>query len=351
MKATIYGANLPSSIHGGAEVYAGKLAKALEAVGFTVSFALPTYRPQDCDLLILNGSQGTVALWADAWVNRARAVWIIPHDSIRTYARNNGWYWRRPVDEVFHHLLKAKFAQLLSRGARLIAVSHANAAEMRQDFGLDPVLIPNGVDYQSPQFTAALDSVTRFKARFGLLGGFVARWDVTKNPDAVQQMAQQIPPEAGLVIRSSPDGIYAMRPWPPFQHPQVLWLGSLERPELYGLYSLLDFLLLPSRYEGFGYVSLEAASAGAVPFVTPTGLGKLFAQTPALQPLVMNIAPFGSETPQTIWPRILSLSNPAIRQGFQQALQPVVQEHRIEHWVAQIQRLALESVGTRAGSP
>ena len=345
MKAIIYGANLPQSIHGGAEVYAERMARALQAVGFEVEFALPSYKPRPCDLLVLSGSQGTVALWAEAWVRRAKAVWIIPHDAIRTFARNNGWYWRRLIDEGLHYLLKARFTQLVGRGAILIAGSHANAAEMKLNYGIEPVLLPYGVEYLEPEITPRLDEVQSFKARFALLGGFVARWDVTKNPEAIQALVQQIPPEVGLVIRSSPDGLYALRPWPPFQHPQVLWLGSLERRELYGLYSLLDFLLLPSRYEGFGFVSLEAASVGAVPFVTPTGLGVLFSQTPALQPLVLQVPPFGPETPQTIWPRILSLKDPTVRRRYLAALEPVVRDHHLENWVTRVQELALKSVG------
>lgn len=346
MQATILGANSVETLHGGAEVYAKKLSQALVEIGFNVDCVLPTQKPHPSDLLVINGSQGTVALWADAWVNRAKAVWVIPHDSIRTFARNNGWYWRRGIDEGLHFLVRAKIRQLVAKGAKVIAVSYANATELSKDFGIEPVIVPNGVEYIEPKITANLDAVREIKNRCKLLGGFVARWDTTKNPEIVRHLAENMPSGVGLVIRSTPDGIYRMSPWPPFKHPNVLWLGLLKRPELYGLYSLLDFLLLPSRYEGFGYVALEAASVGAIPFITPTGLGAYFAQDPKLQPMLITPPPFGSETAREIWPKIIKIQDPALKRNYQESLKPVVYQHRAEQWKKQVQQLALQTVGS-----
>lgn len=347
----IVSANLPGSAiakTGGAEIYATRLESALTGIGFEVLHKHFRDRAESCDLLIINGSQGTVALWTSTWEKLAKSIWIIPHDSIKTYSDNNGFYWRKFLDGgPLYWLLKRKIQTLASQGAKVVAVSFANESELARDFGVTPFVIPNGVDFISKEDAKPISDVQSFKEKFRYIGGFVGRWDTTKNPAELTRMIEAMPEDIGMVIRSSPDGIYKFSKFPPFQHPRVLWLGEVSREELYGLYGQIDFLFLLSKYEGFGYVVAEAASCGAIPFVTPTGLGDFFLRDKELHKLVMALPPFGDLKPKEAWEQVLAILDlPEERPYLIDELHNLVAQHTLSKWNKAIQDFAKFTVGS-----
>lgn len=358
MRAVILGPKHPEKFTGGGEVYAQKLAQAFGEIGIEATYAILTDRPRATELLVLNGGFGSITLLAGAWVNRARVVWVIPHDSLLTFSRNCGLHWRRPFDEVLARLLRRKFQSLARRGAIFIAVSRANGEELRRDFGINPVIIPNGIDMPTgspkPLESPVFDSLKKLRKQVIFLGGFVARWDTAKNPKFIRSFISSMPPEAGMVLRSSPDGIYAyyarlgLLQLP--QHERVVHLPLIPREEMVQLYSQLDFLILPSLYEGFGYVILEAALVGVLPFVTPVGLGQDFLQDPVLEKLVIRIPPFGTESVKEVWHRITSiLADLPQQEHIRKQLRTFVTRYSWEGWKMAIQELALQSLGIGKG--
>lgn len=336
----------PLTFPGGGERYALLLRSLLERCGLAVAVRSPWDEPEPSDLLILNGGQGTLIWSAASWVRRADKVWMIPHESLRTSTRLTGLHWRRPTDEVLAYGLST----VLRRAAKqksltLIAVSRANAEEMRRDLGLEPVCIPNGVWLPEPRETPLVRQLRRRKADHDLMGAIIARWDPVKNPAMMTRLARALPEGIGLLLVSSPDNLYAplarhkLIPWPPFQHPGVEWLGEQKPEELAALLGLLDFVLLPSRYESFGYVGLEAAMMGAIPFLTPVGVGADLMEHPVLQDLVLETPPHGPMSPREAWERILRLQDEGFRKRVKSALAEFLPQYSLEAWERRFVRL------------
>lgn len=336
----------PLTFHGGGERYALLLGSLLERCGLAVAVRSPWDEPEPSDLLILNGGQGTLIWSAASWVRRADKVWVIPHDSLRTSTRLTGPHWRRPIDEVLAYGLST----VLRRAAKqksltLIAVSRANAEELRRDLGLEPVCIPNGVWLPKPKETPLVSQLHRSRVQYRLMVAIIARWDPIKNPALILRLARSLPEGMGLLIISSPDNIYAplvrwgLIAWPPLRQRDVMWLSGLESEELAAILGLLDFVLLPSRYEGFGYVSLEAAMMGVIPFQTPVGVGADLKEHPVLQDLVLDLPPHGRMSPAEAWERILWLRDEGFRERVSSALAEFLPLYSLEAWERRFVRL------------
>ncbi|SES66906.1 Glycosyltransferase involved in cell wall bisynthesis [Methanococcoides vulcani] len=156
---------------------------------------------------------------------------------------------------------------------RFIAVSKSIQEELEQTFEIEHdriTIIPNGVDTETFKHQNADDILRKYKLdnRFVVL--FVGRADPQKGVrylvDAVRKLRRHIP-EIMLVMVGQPD-IYHDR--------HILCLPHVGKHELIKLYSLSDVFVLPSIYEPFGIVLLEAmacetacigARVGGIPYI------------------------------------------------------------------------------------
>ncbi|GGA88970.1 hypothetical protein GCM10008015_31860 [Flavobacterium palustre] len=109
------------------------------------------------------------------------------------------------------------------------------------------------------------------KTNKNMVIGFVGRWSEEKRPEVFLSIANMIQiefPEIEFVMAGS--GIVSN--YEVIQENGVKYLGDLfEENQIIELYRKIDLLLLPSVYEGFPMVIMEAMSYGVIPIATDVG--------------------------------------------------------------------------------
>jgi len=343
------------SFPGGAERYAALIGKLLEKRGFSVTFATLRSVPQSADLLVLNGGSGTL-LWSGApWIVRAQRVWVIPHESLFHAALFAYPHLQKEIALILSHFLKHAFNYWKKRKhIYLIAVSSQNSKHLETVFGVKPICLPNGVNVR-PEVTVRARSLA--SQLDGLPWGMiVSRWDWAKNPRVIAQLAKTLPEDMALLMRITPDGIPALRVkvgldrWPPIQRSNLMWLNySMPKEELWGLMSLAKFVLVPSAYEAFGYVIVEAASLGVPVFTTPVGVGKEFESDPVLRQLLLRVPPHGSQSPEAVWLQVRSVlfDNAQNKLALQRSLKSFAHSYTLKLWEQSVDALLKETFAER----
>jgi len=148
---------------------------------------------------------------------------------------------------------------LCARGATVVAVSRSAAGEVERLYRqrVDAV-IPNAVDTNmfSPGDRAAA------RTRLGLdrdagYALFVGRFEHRKGADLVPEACRRAGLELLVAGRDAPASAQA--------------LGTLAPGELRYAYRAADCVVFPSRYEGFGYVTVEGLASGVPVITTPVG--------------------------------------------------------------------------------
>lgn len=225
-------------------------------------------RGRRADLVITNGTLG------------AGAPGDVPR--IHVFHGTMAWHVRLgernlPVREVWRRGVSQSAAEVLSaRGATTVAVAEQVAREVRRTYRrrIDRV-IPLGVDLA--RFVPHDRAEAR--RRLGLpadaqLALYVGRIEHRKGGDLLEPVCAA----AGATL------VVAGRPAPA----TGIGLGQVAHDELPWAYAAADAVLFPTRYEGFGYVSLEALACGRPIVTTPTGwAADLPARIPGFAPFVV----------------------------------------------------------------
>lgn len=165
--------------------------------------------------------------------------------------------------------------QLLSRAPVLIANSKAIVGEIEAVYDLDladraPV-VPHGTP--DPLITRQEAWMERNRA---MLAGaplqllFAGRFEARKGFDIALQVAKLLAGRSDIVFRFVGDQLTPDREaWfrqqsfaTVFDSPNVHFDGLLERDQLDDAYVCADIVLMPSRFESFGLVAIEAMAAG-----------------------------------------------------------------------------------------
>lgn len=173
----------------------------------------------------------------------------------------------RTIDEVERWLARS--------AARVIVCSDYMSREVTRQFDVPPAkidVVPNGVD--ALRFRARPRAVAAARARFAGSAPLVSFAGRLVYEKGVQHLIAAVPrllestPDLRVVIAG--DGPYR-RELEEMAHPAVTFAGFLGGHDLTALMAASDCYVVPSIYEPFGMVALEAAAAGTPVAVSHTG--------------------------------------------------------------------------------
>lgn len=177
--------------------------------------------------------------------------WKYPHFTPK--AKKNRFLW----------LFRLFIREVVKRADKIIAVSHTTATDIEECFPADSsriLVVYNGID---PVFFKSHDEK---KGNYIL---YVGRADPYKNICAALSAyaraseTYKIPHNFLIIGESDPryTGSQALVEHLNLQN-RVTFSGHLSHEELIKAYRGADLLLMPSRYEGFGYPVIEAMACG-----------------------------------------------------------------------------------------
>ena len=163
---------------------------------------------------------------------------------------------------------------------RIIAVSHLVRTQIQEYYPVDPLLIsivPNGVDYKAFERLRSEESKTAIRLRLGLSNDrfvllFVGNEFERKGLHVLLRAVKALGDQSAylLVVGAGDQGAYGKLASDLGISNQVGFAGSIPNPEK--LYMAADVFVLPTLYEPFGIVVLEAMAAG-IPVITSQACG------------------------------------------------------------------------------
>lgn len=189
--------------------------------------------------------------------------------------RHQGWL-PAPLNRAIHSV-----ESWLARSAdEIITCSRALRAETARLFDLDPdtvTVVPNGIDLARWRAMARDGGWTR--EDFGADGPLIAFAGRLVHEKGLQTLLAALP----RVRRRRPGTRVVVAGTGPYEDSlreqaralrvarAVEWLGFVPEPQVAGLLGTADVAVVPSLYEPFGLIPLEAAAAGTPAIVSTTG--------------------------------------------------------------------------------
>lgn len=157
-------------------------------------------------------------------------------------------------DDLYHHH-KSYYRCFAQAEAVLTQTSYSTALFSRLFPGCRPLQVGAGVDQAA--LTSGNISGARFRAKYGLgdqqIVLFVGRKEYSKRYDLAIKAVDLLGRRDVKLVMIGGDADAK-----PIASPHVLYLNKLPRADLLDAYDACDIFLLPSEYESFGIVFLEA---------------------------------------------------------------------------------------------
>jgi len=178
---------------------------------------------------------------------------------------------------VYNAVVLALERQVFARTPRIVAIARLGKTEIERLYGVEPArvrVIYNGVDHGRFERAARERRAARAAAeiaedRTALL--FVGSGFERKGLATAIEALARLPDDARLIVIGKGDiAPYHARAERLGVAKRVVWLGA--RPDVERWYAAADAVVLPTTYEPFGNVHLEALASG-VPIVTTSRAG------------------------------------------------------------------------------
>ena len=242
----------------GVDVYVRRLADALQKRGVTCRISWFDRRFEFAPYLLCKASPppGTDIIHANSWSAFAFRKKGLPLVVTEHHCVGDPGFrpYKNLLQHIYHKSLITPFESLSFKHAdRIIAVSHATADSLRRLFGvMNASVIHNWIDTDHFVPAPSNDSAG---TSFSLL--YVGNQSLRKGWDQVLAIMASLGKEFQLYATS---GLRDKKL--PATANNITLLGRLDAEELVSRYQSCDALLFPSRYEGFGYVALEAMACG-----------------------------------------------------------------------------------------
>lgn len=169
-----------------------------------------------------------------------------------------------------------------SRTPYNVTVSAAVARELEDLYRVPGArVIHNAVDAEHFAPSPGSEIPTR---RDGFTGLCVGRMDYGKGRETVRKMGELLPPDCRLALVAPQ--IQGEASWP---DGRMRALGRIEYEDLPPVYHSCDYVLIASRYEGFGLTLVEAWASGRPVICSNVGVvSELRGAEPALDALVVH---------------------------------------------------------------
>jgi glycogen(starch) synthase len=226
------------------------------------------------DFDLVHGHDWLVAVAGDHLANRFRSPLVVTIHATE-YGRHQGWIDKHPQSHI--HGVERWMA---NRADRVITCSHYMRGHVADVYGLEEsrvTVIPNGID---PLDLQPVDDLDRLRAQFAapderlvvLVGRLVYEKGFQLALEALPGLVERLGDVRFLVAGSG-------------THEQELrrqaaelgldahgtFLGWIGDDVLHSLYRIADLCVVPSIYEPFGLVALEAMASGCPCIVADTG--------------------------------------------------------------------------------
>ena len=255
----------------GSDVFTLRLANALRQRGIEAEITWFDRRYEFAPSLLRHvpPPSGTTIVHAATWNGFAFKRPGIP----LVVTEHQGWFgagyrpYRSRAQQFYHEYLIKRYALASCKAASLVTtISQFSAAGLEKTLGVrDNRVIYNWIDPSifSPSTTPNVHSDSPFKLLF------VGNFTKLKGSDLLVQIMQNL--GAGFQLSFTT----GLKDLPAADIPgNMVSLGRLSSDdELVQAYRNCDALLFPSRFEGFGYVALEAMACGKPVIATnATGL-------------------------------------------------------------------------------
>lgn len=192
------------------------------------------------------------------------------------------------ISDSDHRALKYFFGHIGDRmsGRRKykIAVSQSVSEELRRYYGLNGIAVVNhGID---TNFFKKIEEPISLRQKWGIpsnafVGIFVGRWETGKGIDILEE-----------AIRIRHDVLWLLAIGDsecPLSGENIKIVKNADRENLRELYSLSDFMLFPSYYEGFGLVIIEAMACKLPVICTNVGVAKDLFRFDVLRELILPV--------------------------------------------------------------
>jgi glycogen synthase len=223
---------------------------------------------------IVHGHDWLVARAAGALSHEARLPYLTTIHATE-FGRHQGWVDKHPQSHI--HAIERWMAR---RAEGVVVCSHYMQGHVADVFGIDEAkaqVIPNGID---PLDLAPVADLAELRSRFAgpsdklvlLIGRLVYEKGFHIALDALPRVLERLPGVRFLVagagtheaeLKAQAERLGLMR------HGRFMgWIGD---DTLRSLYQIADLCVVPSIYEPFGLVALEAMASGCPCIVADTG--------------------------------------------------------------------------------